>query len=177
MPNSTNIRCLIWRVSSNCRIRHWHGRGVHSPTAYRFTREVFVRRRRLPRQGSLYSLLIEKGFGRSISGILQATYIHFGCGSCHISGTASISEVLQSDSEAPAMYVIPSTTDNDTLSYITEQARKKQSIICLITPRSTIKWYNTCLTITKRHEGMSIDCRNMIMLLNMGRINREHIKL
>ena len=176
MMSDNNIRCLLWRISSNCRIRHWHGHGIHSPTAYKFTREVFVRRRRLPQQGAIYSQLIENGFDRSVSRMLQAIYDHFGCGCCLVAGTA-IAIDRQSGSETPTMYAIPASTDLNTLSEIVGQAQKKQSVICLLTPRSTIKWYNTCLTITKRHKGMSIDCRNMTVLLNFRRINREHIKL
>ena len=171
---SNNIRCLIWRISASCRVRHWHGRGIHSPTAYKFTREVFGQRRNLPQHGIIFQSLREHGFDSSSSSMLQAIYRHFACGSCYIDG---IEITGKYDSSAPVMYVIPATQNNTKTDIIVAESEKENSVICLLTPRCTKEWYNTCLTITRHHEGMSIDCRNMIVLLNFRRINRQHIKL
>lgn len=49
--------------------------------------------------------------------------------------------------------------------------------LCLTAPRRNKAYYSLCMDVVHGRDGLSIDCRNVILLFGVEGLNREHIKL
>lgn len=154
------------------RIRHWRGHGVHSPFAYSFVREVFMKRNRQC-AGPLYDALRGVGCKARQAGLVQSAYSFLDCNTFILNGKipAETGEAVRT------MYIVmPKAAKTHTeLTAVCDSGLC--AAICLLFPGSDPQWYETCRKTVAGHCGMSIDCRNAIFLFTYGGLNKEHIKL
>ena len=82
MTHRYHIRNRIFRIAltlgAMTHIRHWRGHGVHSPYTYSLIRNVFMKRRILGDDHSLYDRL--RGEGLPEKGAVQLQNLHSYCG-------------------------------------------------------------------------------------------------
>ena len=147
---------IRWRMKF--RLRYWRGHNLHSPLAYGIKREVMMKNG--SECGSIYNVLAEKGIDTHTAGRIQSLADHLNIGSC----------VLNSGEAPPG-----------SLSLITEEYSPENSaaadIVCIISPYVNRKRWNACKSLISLHYGMSIDCRDFLLIFNDDSLNKKHIKL
>lgn len=145
-------RCLrlILITASMLRIRHYRGHGIHSPFAYSLVRHVFMKRRILSADRSVYNSLREARISRYWAMQIQNLHDH-----CH---NHNLNMILPTQ----PLELLPS---------------EDKSILCILSPHYSRARYRRCKEIVARHYGMSIDNRGYMLIIYDDTLTKQHYKL
>ena len=158
------------RCKRRFRLRHFRGHGVHSPFAYALVRQVYMKRRRLPREGAVYTAVREQGGTVRQARLVQAVYDYTECGQCYVDGAPLATH--DSHRTHRAMHIVTPG------AAIGQELRPgEEDIACVLSPTAGKARYRNCLAAVRGHEGMSIDCRSVLFLFGRDGLNKEHIQL
>lgn len=145
-------RCLrlVLLTASMLRIRHYRGHGIHSPFAYSLVRQVFMKRRIKGNDRQIYNQLRGARVGRYWA--MQLQNLHNHCRNHKIE------------------FITASQPLNDIPA-------NEGTIVCILSPRYNRSRYRRCKELIDRHNGMSIDNRGYILLINDQKLPKQHFKL
>lgn len=153
-----------------CRLRHFRGHGVHSPFAYGLVRNIYMKRRHLPAEGTVYSALREHGGTARQASLIQALYDYLACRQCCIDAEPVAENPAREGGASMEVFTTAAAVSNETLP-------APGHIVCLLSPAKGKARYRGCMEAVSSHRGMSIDCRTVILLFGSDALNNEHIKL
>ncbi len=163
------------RTKAKIRIRHYRGRGVHSPFAYGIVRNVRMDAKPLPDVSPLYSYLHETGMADKTASFIQRLFTYMECSECEIDG--KILDGIVADTEGPGMTILTPAMDECISTEMQIAAHSDKRIVVLTEPRKTLRRNKMCCAIVSGHRGLSIDCCGTIVVFNTSGLNDQHIKL
>lgn len=161
-------------------LRHFRGRGIHSPFAYALVRNVFMRRRLQDDDRTLYDALRSHGAGCRAAAELQNLFTYCGYGDFRICGKESggRESYFKNVDNSNKLLVLTPCVRQEELLYLVNEAKSAGNFdVCLLRPGSCSGRLTFCRDVALRHKGMSVENRRMIVLFNRQGLNEEHIKL
>ncbi|MFI3315730.1 MAG: hypothetical protein R3Y04_08745 [Rikenellaceae bacterium] len=158
------------RVKYLMRVKHWHGRSVHSPFLYSVVRESFMENDTLKIEEKLYNELIDNGFTKAHSQRVCRLYAYLDYKSYTFDANSYNNEDL---------IIVSEEIDVHDISAISEKAHKDKRTICVVVKSiyKTTKRYKTWNLLSLATGGVAVDMYHTGYLFLDYYLNKQKFKM
>ncbi len=161
-----------FRIGATIHVRHWRGRGIHSPFMYAIVRSVFMQKRIIGRDQTLYNALIQHGIGRRSGIILQNLYTH-----CKMERFVLVGETDTPLPLGPVFCVLLPDTSAETVALMARHVLEQSGYLVVLAPhRSPHRWRVT-QQIRWRHRCVSVDRKVMMLYFADPKLQPQHYRI
>lgn len=144
------------------RLKHFRGRGVHSPFVYSIVRNVFIEEVVKPLESKLYRELLEINIEDGIAVEIARLANHCGF------RTASIDSALSEE-----LIICSLRCSDETIYSLSKSAAQSGKAIIILSPYERRE---ICDRVLRENRSTSIDRFNYLILLN-NHLPKQHFKL
>ncbi len=158
------------RVKYLMRIKHWHGRSIHSPFLYSVVRESFMDNNNLDIDNNLCSLLIDNGFTKSHSQRVCRLFAYLK----YKSYTFDAKNYNDED-----LVIVGSDFDINDIIAISERAKAQKRTICVVVRSiyKSTKHYKQWNLLTLATGGVAVDLYHSGYLFLDYYLNKQKFKM
>ena len=172
-----NIKSRIFRIvltaGAYLRIRHFRGRGIHSPFVYYLVRKSLMKWRVTGGNTELYKKLTELHLHRRMAMQLQNVHEY-----CHLSEFEIITEYREGIMYDPHKFYLTHPKLNiDELCLAVKEIEDVKGSVAVLYPRYNKARFIYCKRMFKRGEFLSIDNKRYILFFFNGRVPKQHYRL
>ncbi len=163
---------LKYRLSWFKRKRFWRGHGVHSPFVYNMVRDAFMGKKLIDGKAELYDLLRSSNIAtKRTAREIQNLYTY-----CkHRGHTIYDSQADLSQTEMVILRSCCSESHIQQVAAALEGSEHKAAVI--ISPHSSSSRHKMCMRICDKHQGVSIDKFNILILVFDDHYLKQHYKI
>ena len=149
------------------RVRHFRGHGVHSPFVYQIVRKVFMQRRFLGEERSLFEALKARAISSRRARELQNLALHLGYQTATFDGWKEGSDWV----------ILSVEIDEQRTHQAVEQAIEAGTTIVLLTPYDHAARAKLAKQLIEAHGCTSVDHRAYLLLFTNPNLPKQHYRI